>query len=415
MLDEASGTRVDTRGTVAYDLTNMGATDPPGSTDRMEGTRSMSIVAPNTRTGLDNYYPWLVSPVSTGCWVKAPTGFTAPFVMHDWQNAPGRFFLQRDGSGYRFDVLDSGNAGHSAIAAGPWGQVWTHVVGTMLSAGTVKLYVNGAQVASAAMGTAVARNGQLFFGDNDKFNGLLDECFVTGQELSAPFVCRICSCGIRGEQCTCAGPTFLSTGRNATVCGTCALPSDCTASPTPGSTTTSLPPPSTTSSTTSTTSSTSTTIADGFYTSAYAPTGTSNGLAGGSGYTLAVKFSSSAAATVTGIQFYRSTSNVSGIVGYLWRDTDQAQLGQVTFSITASGWQTATFPSPIPIVAGTAYRIGIGIPNGSWFFYRSTMPTLTALTFTTNGGASDTTNPAGTYPTAADNTEYFIDLVMTVP
>jgi hypothetical protein len=229
LLDEVSGTRVNAEGTTARDLSGIDGSDPTSSTDRMEGTRSMSLASSQARHTTDTFSA-VVSPISVGCWTKPSTqGF--PFVMHDFQSSTaGTSQLLRGTSDFRFRVVDSVNAQKDAASAAsyPTGS-WFHVVGTMQSTVAVTLYVNGVQVATTPMTTASARATPLYLGDNVGFVGLVDECFFANTLLSAASVCRICSCGIRGEQCTCAGTAFATTGRNATACGSCTLPANCAA------------------------------------------------------------------------------------------------------------------------------------------------------------------------------------------
>ena len=69
-----------------------------------------------------------------------------------------------------------------------------------------------------------------------------------------------------------------------------------------------------------------------------------------------VRFTSSAAGTITGIRFYKGVQNSGTHVGYLWSSTGTL-LASVTFAgETASGWQTATFSQPVVIQPGVEYR-----------------------------------------------------------
>jgi hypothetical protein len=54
-----------------------------------------------------------------------------------------------------------------------------------------------------------------WFGDLDEI-GIINDTALTAQQ-----VCRWCSCGIRGEQCSCNGAAYVSKGRNATACNSC--------------------------------------------------------------------------------------------------------------------------------------------------------------------------------------------------
>ena len=68
-----------------------------------------------------------------------------------------------------------------------------------------------------------------------------------------------------------------------------------------------------------------------------------------------VRFTSTAFGTVTGLRFYKSAANTGTHVGNLWTEDGQL-LASVTFTgETGSGWQQATFSSPVPILPGTTY------------------------------------------------------------
>src|SRR5262249_7990532 len=173
-------------------------------------------------------FPTIVSPISVGCWNKSTS--SGAFIMHDWQSFAGQFQLQRtSGGGFNFFSRDSSAISRDATSPNSWpGTAWHHVVGTMKSGTFIRLYVDGGQVASTAMPTATVRDVPFYLGENSSWSGLLDECFFANLELAAASVCRICSCGLRGELCTCTGTAYASTGRNATSCNSCTLPADCT-------------------------------------------------------------------------------------------------------------------------------------------------------------------------------------------
>src|SRR6202008_251537 len=81
---------------------------------------------------------------------------------------------------------------------------------------------------------------------------------------------------------------------------------------------------------------------------------------------LGVKFSASQAGTISGIRFYKGPQNTGTHTGSLWTSTGQ-QLATVTFTNeTASGWQEATFSSPVSITAGTTYVASYHAPVGKY-------------------------------------------------
>jgi hypothetical protein len=70
---------------------------------------------------------------------------------------------------------------------------------------------------------------------------------------------------------------------------------------------------------------------------------------------LGVKFRADVSGSITGLRFYKGSSNTGTHIRHLWT-ANGTLLGQVTFTgETASGWQTATFTSPVAITANTVY------------------------------------------------------------
>jgi hypothetical protein len=137
----------------------------------------------------------------------------------------------------------------------------------------------------------------------------------------------------------------------------------------------------------------------------------------GSSVVLGVKFRSDVAGAVTGVRFYKTGSNTGTHVADLW-STDGTQLAQATFSgESASGWQTATFATPVRITAGTTYIASYLAPNGHY--------SLTSAAFTSPFDAAplhalaDATSANGVFsysstpvlPSDSFNaTNYFVDV-----
>src|SRR5262245_50984452 len=72
---------------------------------------------------------------------------------------------------------------------------------------------------------------------------------------------------------------------------------------------------------------------------------------------LGTKFRADVDGFVTGVRYYKGTANTGSHVGHLWTNAG-ANLGTVTFTgETASGWQQATFASPIAVSANTTYIV----------------------------------------------------------
>ena len=68
-----------------------------------------------------------------------------------------------------------------------------------------------------------------------------------------------------------------------------------------------------------------------------------------------VKIRSDVKGTITGIRFYKASTNTGTHVANLWSSTGKL-LGTATFkNETASGWQQVNFATPIAIAANTVY------------------------------------------------------------
>jgi hypothetical protein len=81
---------------------------------------------------------------------------------------------------------------------------------------------------------------------------------------------------------------------------------------------------------------------------------------------LGVKFKSDIAGFITGIRFYKGAANTGTHVGNLWA-SDGTLRSSVTFTgETASGWQEATFDTPVLISANTIYVASYHAPNGGY-------------------------------------------------
>src|SRR5260370_20187597 len=82
--------------------------------------------------------------------------------------------------------------------------------------------------------------------------------------------------------------------------------------------------------------------------------------------TLGLKFNSDVPGSVTGIRFYKGLDNKGTHIGNVWSSTG-TKLAEVTFSgETGSGWQQATFSSPVSIAGNTTYVISYVAPQGRY-------------------------------------------------
>ncbi|NEA99258.1 DUF4082 domain-containing protein [Streptomyces sp. SID13726] len=136
---------------------------------------------------------------------------------------------------------------------------------------------------------------------------------------------------------------------------------------------------------------------------------------------LGTRFTSSADGWITGVTFYKGTTNTGTHTGSLWSD-DGTLLATGTFTgETASGWQTMTFATPVAVTAGTAYVASYHAPNGNYavdggYFasaHQSYPLTATADTTAHHNGlyryGSDPAFPNGSYGSA----NYWVGPVFT--
>ena len=81
---------------------------------------------------------------------------------------------------------------------------------------------------------------------------------------------------------------------------------------------------------------------------------------------LGVKFRADNDGYITGLRFYKATTNTGTHVGHLWTSTGTL-LGSATFtSEGVTGWQQVLFAAPIPVVANTTYVASYFAPAGHY-------------------------------------------------
>jgi hypothetical protein len=134
---------------------------------------------------------------------------------------------------------------------------------------------------------------------------------------------------------------------------------------------------------------------------------------------LGVRFVPAVNGTVTGIRFYKGSTNSGIHTGTLWSSTGTA-LATGTFTAeTAAGWQAMTFGTPVAVTAGTTYVASYHAPAGNYsyttgyFSYPHQNYPLTAPANTSSQG--DGTYGYGsstTFPGAGGNgNNYWVDAV----
>ncbi|BCH29004.1 hypothetical protein MesoLjLc_09340 [Mesorhizobium sp. L-8-10] len=130
---------------------------------------------------------------------------------------------------------------------------------------------------------------------------------------------------------------------------------------------------------------------------------------------LGVRFRTSVAGTVSGIRFYKGSQNTGTHTGSLWSSTG-ARLATLTFTNeTASGWQSATFSSPVTLTPGATYTASYHTNVGR---YSTTANYFTAdvtsgpLTAPATGNGVYAYGSSSLFPTSTfQATNYWVDVI----
>src|SRR5664279_661508 len=125
---------------------------------------------------------------------------------------------------------------------------------------------------------------------------------------------------------------------------------------------------------------------------------------------LGLQFRSAVAGKVTGLRFYKATTNTGTHTGSLWQGG--TRLATVTFSAeTASGWQAMSFPTALPVTPGATYTVSYLAPRGRYsvnspYSFPKTNSSLTAISGVYRYG--------GGYPTSTyQASNYWVDVLFT--
>jgi hypothetical protein len=124
------------------------------------------------------------------------------------------------------------------------------------------------------------------------------------------------------------------------------------------------------------------------------------------------RFAVNVAGQIAGIRFYKGSANTGTHTGYLWT-TDGALLASGTFTgETASGWQTLTFATPVPVAAGQQLVASYRAPAGGY------AATGGALAEARTSGPLVTLAPGGAYvygsagfPGGTSPASYWVDVL----
>jgi hypothetical protein len=96
------------------------------------------------------------------------------------------------------------------------------------------------------------------------------------------------------------------------------------------------------------------------------------------GVELGVKFRADFGGSVTGIRFYKASTNTGTHTGNLWTAAGTLLASATFTNETTSGWQTVTFSSPVNVSAGTTYVASYHAPSGHYSVTGSGLASATA-------------------------------------
>ncbi|MDP9221023.1 MAG: DUF4082 domain-containing protein, partial [Actinomycetota bacterium] len=136
---------------------------------------------------------------------------------------------------------------------------------------------------------------------------------------------------------------------------------------------------------------------------------------------LGLKFRTDVSGVVTGIRFYKGSTNTGTHVGHLWSRTGTV-LATATFTNeTSTGWQQVLFSSAVTVTAGTTYVASYYAPSGHYsvnndFFATMgvTNAPLTALAAGVDGVNGVYRNASSGFPNSSyRSSNYWVDVVFT--
>ena len=135
---------------------------------------------------------------------------------------------------------------------------------------------------------------------------------------------------------------------------------------------------------------------------------------------LGLKFRPKVDGRITGLRFYKGTSNTGTHIGHLWSRNGTMLAEAIFVGETVRGWQQVTLSNPVNVSAGTTYVASYHAPNGNYAFNISYFASssfesefLTALGDGVDGGNGVYAyGPSGTFPSDTwQSTNYWVDVV----
>ncbi len=142
----------------------------------------------------------------------------------------------------------------------------------------------------------------------------------------------------------------------------------------------------------------------------------------GSAVELGLKFRSDVSGSIAGVRFYKSAANAGTHVGNLWSSAGTLLASATFTNETASGWQTASFASPVGISANTTYLVSYFAPVGHYAGTQNSFATSGVDNPPLHALANGVDGPNGVYryggssgfPTSSFNaSNYWVDVVFS--
>jgi hypothetical protein len=135
----------------------------------------------------------------------------------------------------------------------------------------------------------------------------------------------------------------------------------------------------------------------------------------GSAIEVGISFEADYDGYITGLRFYKNSSNTGTHVGHVWSSSGQL-LGTAVFKgETASGWQQVSFSSPVAVAANTTYVASYFAPNGHYAansgYFSSTFDNLPLHASRAANGVYSY-GSSSSFPTASFNaSNYWVDII----
>lgn len=239
--------------TSALGSTNATSLQCDANNDASDGVDNCTDL--NVTSGNLSWGGWYINPLLTeAVAANRGPGENALQLMGSYGTGNDEGYVLSRGQGFTVtvfrctvdDISNTIQAWHSAgfnVVDPGYVTEWRFIVCVYdASADTVKTYY----LYNDFVGTTTSADSLTASGDNfimgstatdSESTWQVDESFVTDKALTNADLCRICSCGIDGRNCSCSiadTTNYASAGLNASYCGSCTLP-DCNSAAIAGS------------------------------------------------------------------------------------------------------------------------------------------------------------------------------------